>query len=457
MRETREMEPLLSIVHLRHLAPLFLFAMVFHLFLLLAETTPSNVNAGSSLKPPNYITSPSGDFGFGFRALDSDPASFLLAIWFQLDGTVVWFAADADTGSAVVATGQSVLSLTVDGQLFLANSPGPGTWNASHRSHGSVLVLQLQDNGNLQLLDAAADNNTNTAGAVAWESFGHPTDTLLPGQIMRPGTILRSRRAADDFSSPGHVRFNVQGDGNIVFYNVDLTGNFDPAVYGAYWSSGTATKDKGGGNTTLFFDVEIAGLLYYTLADGSKHNLTAPPQSLHTTSRFYQRATLDPDGVLRVYNHPNKDSTGNAPSSWAVVSMLPAGDGCRARTSNYHGVVCGPNSFCIHDPNNQQRMGCECLSGHVFLDVQSRYKGCTLGFSPQSCDGKGKRRSTDEFQLVELRNTYWQNLIYNRRHESVTEGQCRDLCLSNCFCTAVMFRRRQLFRDFHVRRWVANK
>lgn len=71
-----------------------------------------------------------------------------------------------------------------------------------------------------------------------------------------------------------------------------------------------------------------------------------------------------------------------------------------------------PNSFCIHDPNNQ-RMGCECLSGHVFLDVQSP------GFSPQSCDGK--RRST-EFQLVELRNTYWQNLIYNRRHESVTEG-----------------------------------
>ena len=58
-------------------------------------------------------------------------------------------------------------------------------------------------------------------------------------------------------------------------------------------------------------------------------------------------------------------------------------------------------------------MGCECLSGHVFLDVQSP------GFSPQSCDGK--RRST-EFQLVELRNTYWQNLIYNRRHESVTEG-----------------------------------
>ena len=114
--------------------------MVFHLFLLLAETTLSNVNAGSSLKPPNYITSPSGDFAFGFRALDSNPTSFLLAIWFQLDGTVVWFAADADTGSAVVATGQSVLSLTVDGQLFLANSPGPGTWSASHRRYKKTFV-----------------------------------------------------------------------------------------------------------------------------------------------------------------------------------------------------------------------------------------------------------------------------------------------------------------------------
>ena len=67
------MKPLLSVVHGLHLA-LFLLDMLLQPCALLA-LSPSSLAAGDSLKPPNYITSPSGDFAFGFHALDANDTS----------------------------------------------------------------------------------------------------------------------------------------------------------------------------------------------------------------------------------------------------------------------------------------------------------------------------------------------------------------------------------------------
>ncbi|XP_062224579.1 G-type lectin S-receptor-like serine/threonine-protein kinase LECRK2 [Phragmites australis] len=379
--------------------------------------TSRNLTTGDTLMPPSYITSPSGDFAFGFRALDSDTSSFLLAIWFHFDGTVVWFATDAGSGSAVVAAGQSVLSLTAAGQLSLSDPDGnTALWNPI-QIYGSLLVLR--DNGNLQFIGAGGS-------PVVWESFQYPTDTLLPGQSMRPGTNLRSRRADMGFSL-GHFSFNVQRDGNIVMYMTGLPGDSSPV--NAYWNTGTSRAQDG--NTTLFFDVEPAGHLYYILTDASKHNLTTP-QFLHsTTSSFYQHARLEPDGIFRVYIIPKSTTIGNA--TWAIVDQLPT-DGCKTITTGLHGM-CGPNSYCIYR-TNKQRIDCECPIGYVFVDPQFRYKGCIPAFPPDSCDGKNH---SAEFKLMELPNTNWVNSVFYKRHTLTTEEQCRNLCLNSCFCAAALF------------------
>ena len=100
--------------------------------------------------------------------------------------------------------------LEFDSQLSLAN---PGTtsnaWNPytdASLSYGSLLLLR--ETGNLQFLG-------EDCKIVVWESFAHPTDTLLPGQLMAPGTLLRSRASDNSFSS-GRFIFVVQKDGNIV-------------------------------------------------------------------------------------------------------------------------------------------------------------------------------------------------------------------------------------------------
>ncbi|KAJ1257912.1 hypothetical protein BS78_10G032800 [Paspalum vaginatum] len=391
---------------------------------------PSSLGAGDTLKPPNYITSQSGDFAFGFRALDNSSTSnsFLLAIWFRFDadaaaGRVVWFAADVGgSGSAVVAGEQSNLSLTAPGQLSLTNA-GLSLWNpyidpSQNRNNGSMLVLQ--DNGNLQFL--GADGKT-----VFWESFCHP---ILP--FMFPtDSSLRSRASDMDFSA-GRFRLYVQRDGNIVLYMTDMPTDSGPN--NAFWSTGTCCD----GNTTLIFDVELVGHLYYIRADGTKVNLTTPHQYLHSSNSrfFYQHATLDPDGIFRVYVLPKNTTASNGDgttTAWSVVDLLPS-DGCKSLTAiGAHGM-CGPNSYCVCDTN--KRLDCECPSGYTFLDTKFRYKGCTPSFVQDSCDGKNH---SSEFKSMELPNTYWASTIYYEWHQSISEEQCQDLCLNNCLCAAALF------------------
>ncbi|CAD6232716.1 unnamed protein product [Miscanthus lutarioriparius] len=365
-------KPLLSIVvHLLHLA-LFLLAMLLlqPCVVLAIMSTPSSLAASDSLKPPNYVTSPSGDFAFGFRTLPdsnaSSSSSFLLEIWFRFDpGRVVWFAADAGSGSAVVAGGQSVLSLSTTGQLSLAN---PGTSNA-------------------------------------WTPYTDASQNY--------GSLLK--------------------DGNIVMYRTDLPGSGPLAPINAYWSSRTCCVDNG---TTLYFDAELVGHLYYRLTDGTSRNLTAPQPVPSAGSRFfYQHATLDPDGILRVYILPNNTGDRNDNATWSVVNTPVPSDGCQAVTNSRRGM-CGPNSYCVYDADN--RLDCECLGGYTFLHTQFRYEGCAPAFLQDTCDD-GKSSHSSEFKLVELPNTYWANPIFYEQHKSITAEQCQDLCLHNCLCAAALF------------------
>ncbi|KAE8771158.1 Protein BRASSINOSTEROID INSENSITIVE 1 [Hordeum vulgare] len=363
-----------------------------------------NLTAGSSIRPPQYITCPSGDFAFGFRALDYDPTQFLLAVWFNLDhepaadpskNKVVWYAKDPASNSAIVATAQAVFSITFHGELLLTDSTTGNVWtNPSPGQSGNVLTLQ--DSGNLQFIAIGGS-------AVVWETFRHPTDTLLPGQAMVSGAKLESKQSDTDFSV-GRFSLYVQADGNVVLYLMNLAGdNMDS--YNSYWRTGTnqpgQTQD---GNTTLFFD--SPGHLRYQIKDGRMYDLTPPMPN--STVGYYQHATLDPDGVVRVYTL-QKNATGRLDVPWTIFGLFPS-NGCSGK-------------------NN--RLGRNVRPQLVLL----KYRGCTPVFTPQSCGGKNR---PSEFSLVKLPNTTWLTRSY-RIYSYSTEEQCDDSCLRDCFCTAALF------------------
>ncbi|TVU08385.1 hypothetical protein EJB05_41789, partial [Eragrostis curvula] len=392
----------------------------------------NNLTVGEALAPPSYITSPSGVFAFGFRALDSDPAQFNLATWFQFTGSgsgngsspsppqsVVWFAKQADTGQTAVATAQSALSISASGRLALldaSNGSNRVLWSPPMNSAlKRASVLALLDSGNLQVI---ADGG----GGVQWESFAHPRDTLLPGQSVSRGTSaegkLVAKRADAEFTT-GRFSLGVQDDGNVVLY-VDLLSGNDPD--NAYWQA--YTNSPNGGGTVVSFDEP--GRLYYTLRNGTVQNLV-PAMANSTVGKYYQFARMDPDGIVRVYVRPKNGSA----ASWTVSGAFPS-DGCSRRTSGLQGL-CGPGSYCVE---TKDRLSCECPKGYDYADPQHRDVGCAPQFAPQSCDGEDDDAA--EFELVEEPNTTWETSLYYQKNSSTTEDQCRYNCLNDCFCVAAL-------------------
>ncbi|RLN33132.1 G-type lectin S-receptor-like serine/threonine-protein kinase RLK1 [Panicum miliaceum] len=395
-----------------------------------AVAARTNLTAGATMAPPDYITSPSGGFAFGFRAFTSDPTKFLLATWFRFGGddssqpqpdpeSVVWFAKQSPSGATPYATAQSVLSITADGQLTLTDGSNQVLWTPS-LERGSVLALR--DSGNLQFL-------SDSGSQVLWESFWYPTDTLLPGQSLvydpaRSEGKVFAKRADAEFTT-GRFSMGIQSDGNVVLY-VDLLKGNDP--HNAYWQAYTNSPD---GNTTVTFDDR--GRLNYTLHNGTVSSLIKPAASF-AAGEYFQFARMDPDGIVRTYIRPKDGGTGGN-TSWTVSGAFPD-YGCIKWTSGLQGM-CGPGSYCLSapTPSSRDRLNCVCPSGYNYTDEQHRDSGCTPAFEPQSCDGEN---SSDEFTLVELLNTTWEASIYYKRFSSVTEEQCREYCLRDCFCAAAL-------------------
>ncbi|KAM0932374.1 putative protein kinase RLK-Pelle-SD-2b family [Dioscorea sansibarensis] len=98
--------------------------------------------------------------------------------------------------------------------------------------------------------------------------------------------------------------------------------------------------------------------------------------------------------------------------------------------------VCGYNSFCQMDAEDELTT-CKCPDGYSLIDSGDEYKGCSPDFAPQRCDVDDSAR----FELTAMRSVDWPRIDYEHYSE-VTEEQCREYCLQDCFCAVAIFRDR---------------
>ncbi|XXG48669.1 hypothetical protein AAC387_Pa02g3052 [Persea americana] len=375
------------------------------------QTAPT-INMGSTLSPSDNSSwvSPSGEFAFGFRPLEGNSKLFLLGIWFDKipQKTLVW-SVNRDNP---VQEGSKVSLM--DGELILRDNQGQEIWRA--QTNGTVTSAAMRNDGNFVLM--------GTGSASRWESFTDPTDTILPSQRLGLSGMLSSRESETNYSS-GKFRLNLQSDGNLVLEEVALPSK-NP--YGAYWKSGTA-----GDGTQVVFN--LTGYIYITLQNGSRSNLTQG--NIVSTGDFYQRATLDYDGVFRQYVYPktkNLSDSGQWGESWTAVLSVPQ-DICMAASVDVGGGVCGFNGYCRLDGNQPT---CLCPNGYTYLDANNRYKGCRENFVPQSCASDDSVKEP-LFGLDEMINTDWPLSDYEH-YKPVNENQCREACLGDCLCAVAIFR-----------------
>ncbi|CAI0450285.1 unnamed protein product [Linum tenue] len=377
-----------------------------------SQQPQANISLGSSLAAgasQDYWLSPSGDFAFGFQQVTGGGRgnSFLLAIWFNRipQRTVVWSA----NRNELVPDG-STIKLTEDGNLILADPSGRPVWNPNSVGSG-VSYGALLDTGNFVLADRNA--------TVLWESFDQPTDTILPMQTLARGTELIAKYSRTNYSN-GRFKLDFQTDGNLEFETThypQMRSNYP------YYESATVTADN--------LSYNQSGSLFIASTNGTI--LGNVFDNRESRNDFYQRVTIDHDGVVRQYVHPKRNNM-RWPAEWTALSFTPA-DICGLMRADTGSGACGFNSYCqIEDA---QFPNCKCPNGYKFLDPSDESRGCLKTFPPQDCSSSAGEED-GQFDLVEMVNTIFPSGDYEY-YQSISEDMCRDLCLSDCLCDAVTY------------------
>ncbi|RZC68049.1 hypothetical protein C5167_031303 [Papaver somniferum] len=370
-------------------------------------------------------TSQNGDFAFGFRPI-ADNNSFVLAIWYAKipDQTVVWFATDGTeyNGDIQIPKGSKV-ELTIAGKLILSDHQGKQIWSAGDNLSGATYAAML-DNGNFVL-------GSKSSAGYLWESFNHPTDTILPSQVLdrkRLNNKLYSS-ASDTTYSKGRFRLRIPDDNNLVLYPVafpSLTEN----KYPPYYNLSSLSKSKPDIKQFVFNE---SGQIYIVSNNGSIVNLVQWG-TLAPATNVYYRATLDFNGVFTQYSHPkNTDAPGQF---WSIVRYIPDNI-CMSFNDRLGSGVCGYNSYC--QLTSEGRPICQCPPEFDFIDPENIFGGCTPNFDLQRCRGEDTRKPNELFELRTLRNVDWTTSDYESL-ESYNEQDCRSSCLSDCLCAVALFR-----------------
>ncbi|KMT14417.1 hypothetical protein BVRB_4g071960 [Beta vulgaris subsp. vulgaris] len=383
----------------------FFTILIFLLSLSISAETRGNIPVSKSLTATinsSSWLSPSGDFAFGFHQFLNNTHLFLLAIWYaKIPDTIVWYANDGNP----VPQGSTV-TLTADQGLILSDPQGSQLWNSSVVLSGADVISYgfLNDSGNL-VLKSSSNNDT------VWQSFEHPTDTLLPTQTMETDGTVDSRLSETSFTK-GRFQLHLQSDGNLVF-NV-----MDPTTYMAdiqpYYATGT-WKPPSQGKQVIYTNL---GHMYVVAANGTKLYDFIPEDKIVSINNNYHRATLNSNGVLTWYYHP-RNFTQNNDVGWSKMYSQPG---------NICSVGCGYNSICSYDDEDQS-VRCNCPPNYSLIDPNEKYASCKPDFVLWEEDGQG----TDfEYNLVPLENTRFSKC--DGTFHGISEERCKRSCLNDHLC-----------------------
>lgn len=357
--------------------------------------------------------SPSGEFAFGFYRLGSQ-SLFLLAIWFENipEKTLVWYA----NGDNPAPKG-SKLELTSDGQFILSDPQGKEIWRPQN-SVTAVTHAAMLDTGNFVL----ENRNQNL---TVWQSFQNPANTILPTQTLEIGGTMYSQQSNSSYSK-GRFQLQMAAGGNLVLNTLDPESGKAYDVYYSIYTSDAANSSNSG--LRLIFDE--SGGIYVLLRNGGTVNI-ASGSSL--TGDYYYRATLDQDGVFRLYNRDNSST------SWSVVKNIPDNI-CTVTPSNLGSGICGFNSYCSIDGRGLP--DCLCPDGYSHLDPLDRKQGCKPNFELPSCQTAvdGWEADKDAVDFRELKDVNWPLSDYQLQEgPEFNKEKCKQSCKDDCLCVVAIY------------------
>ncbi|KAA8525712.1 hypothetical protein F0562_007567 [Nyssa sinensis] len=192
----------------------------------------NTIGIGDELDSSTCLVSQDGRFTLGFFTLPYTNNSYF-GIWYTYDeqANKVWIA----NPNTPILNNSGILLTIDDTGILKITSGGSITVNISDQVGTDNVTATLYDSGNFVLID-------QTEGRILWESFDHPTNTLLPGmklgQNLRTGQnwSLTSWMSTDDASSGAFTMSweRAQESGQLVIYRREEV----------YWKSGVLRNQR---------------------------------------------------------------------------------------------------------------------------------------------------------------------------------------------------------------------
>ncbi|KAJ6732343.1 G-TYPE LECTIN S-RECEPTOR-LIKE SERINE/THREONINE-PROTEIN KINASE SD2-5 [Salix purpurea] len=326
-----------------------------------------------------FLISNNSDFAFGFSTTEEDVTRFLLNIVHLGSSKVIW---SANRGSPVSNSDNFIFG--EDGKVSLQK--GEDVVWAADTGGKRVSAIEMLDSGNLVLLG----NDTT----VLWQSFSHPTNTLISNQDFVDGMKLVSDPNPNNLT---HILEIKSGD--MILY----AGFQTPQPYWSVQKESRIIINQGGEN------VDVASLRgnSWRFYDGNKVFLSQFIFSDSVDANATWIAVLGSDGFITFYN---LDENGSASQK-----KIPSDPCSRPEPCEAH-YVCSGNNVC------------QCPSG---LRTRSN---CQTGIV-STCDG-----SHDSTELVSAGDglTYFSLVFLPPSSKTNLEG-CKSACQSNCSCLAFFF------------------
>ncbi|KAM0958719.1 hypothetical protein FF1_023959 [Malus domestica] len=353
-----------------------------------------------SLSADQTLISSSGTFALGFFSPENSK-KFFLGIWYNQipKNPKVWVA---NRGSPLDSPG--VLMFSADGNLVVLDGmTRKQVWSSNASIPASAMnatTAVLMDSGNLRLIFVQD---------VLWQSFHHPSDTLLPGMKLSLNKItgqqsrLTSWAALDD-PQPG--MFSAGIDPKVPLQLIIWKGN------ATYWRSAV----QFGKEVKRYFRNQSGGFLSYNF-DANEIDLTFGVSD----SSLKLRVVLSPAGELNLQLWTESDTI----KTWFKAWEEPI------NKCDFY-AACGPYGAC--DKNSDLLSSqCKCLKGfRTELHKQSAqgdWPGGCVREKALTCD---KGEGFEKFEKMKLPD---HAIILG----NMSTRECESECLRNCSCTAYAY------------------
>ncbi|KAK1422633.1 hypothetical protein QVD17_17919 [Tagetes erecta] len=324
-----------------------------------------------------------------------------IGIWYKKISpkTIVWVA----NRDSPVFSSSGKLTIGDNGNLILLNEAETVVWTSNQSVPVGNTVAKLLDTGNFVV---RPENDENPANYI-WESFNHPTSSLLPGMKLgwdRKTGVNRFLQSWKTCLDPGSgkylMKMNMDGFPEIVILKNET--EMKTVYRSGPWNGKTLSgvPEIKSASSIDFKFVNNYNEIYYAF---EMMNSTIYSRILMRTSGSFQRL---------MWNESAK--------TWSENWVAP-----RDQCDEYK--KCG--SFGICDGNVSSV--CKCMKGfrprnQQAWDVRNGSDGCVRS-SKMDCDSDG---------FLRLKNMKLPESLKGYVNQTLSLSECAKICKRNCSCVA---------------------